>query len=227
MSGSERIPLRGRCWQRAIIAGGVADRECRSGRNGRGVGEGALEARPQVVVLNGVGSVGKSATARALQQIAAKPFLHVAMDGFLDMLPRRIFGQPEGLVFERVEDQGRPSIVIRSGPVVARAMRGMRHAVAAMAAQGNNVIVDDVMFGREQEEEYRALLSPFDLRFVGLFAPLDVLEARERERGDREIGLARWQYERVHRGIAYDLRIDTSEATALESARMICDAFGL
>jgi chloramphenicol 3-O phosphotransferase len=73
----------------------------------------------------------------------------------------------------------------------------MRHAVAAMAAQGNNLIVDEVMIGGK-EKEYRALLSRFDTRFVGLFAPLDVLEAREHARGDRETGLARWQYERVH-----------------------------
>ncbi|MFZ0017309.1 MAG: hypothetical protein WAL10_08230 [Acetobacteraceae bacterium] len=44
-----------------------------------------------------------------------------------------------------------------------------------------------------------------EVHFVGLFAPLDVLEARERQRGDRLIGLARWQYHRVHSGIAYDL----------------------
>ena len=55
----------------------------------------------------------------------------------------------------------------------------MRHAVAAMAAQGNSLVVDDVM---TQEGQDRALLSAFDARLVGLFAPLDVLEARERRR---------------------------------------------
>jgi chloramphenicol 3-O phosphotransferase len=96
-----------------------------------------------------------------------------------------------------------------------------------MAAQGNNLIVDEVMTDGATEREYRALLAPFDVRFVGLFAPLDVLEARERARGDREIGLARWQYDRVHRGITYDLEIDTTLATPSESACMIRDAFGL
>jgi chloramphenicol 3-O phosphotransferase len=171
--------------------------------------------------------VGKSSVARALQAIATKPFLHVAMDSFLDMLPQKMFGRPEGLIFEPVQDKGKPCIVIRSGPVVERAMRGMRYAVAAMAAQGNNLIIDEVMIEGAKEKEYRALLSPFDVRFVGLFAPLDVLEARESERGDREIGLARWQYDRVHRGITYDLKIDTTRATPLESALMIRDAFRL
>lgn len=76
-------------------------------------------------------------------------------------------------------------------------------------------------------QEYRDLLRPFDLRLVGLFAPLDVLEARERARGDREIGLARWQYGRVHRGIIYDLKVDTTAAAPAECAHLIRDAFGL
>ncbi|MCW3476381.1 phosphotransferase-like protein [Limobrevibacterium gyesilva] len=57
--------------------------------------------RPHVIVLNGVGSVGKSSTARALQTITATPFLHVAMDAFIDMLPRGMFGHPEGLTLRR------------------------------------------------------------------------------------------------------------------------------
>jgi len=185
-----------------------------------------MALRPHVIILNGVGSVGKSSTARALQAITAEPFLHVAMDAFLEMLPAKMFGDPEGLVFERAVDDGKPSVVIRSGPVMARAMRGMRHAVAAMAAQGNNLIVDDVMLG-DEAREYRTLLAGFNARLVGLFAPLDVLEARERARGDREIGLARWQFDRVHQGVAYDLEIDAAKSTPLENAQRIRDAFGI
>ncbi len=189
--------------------------------------EPGLELRSRVIVLNGVGSVGKSSTAKALQAIAAEPFLHVAMDAFIDMLPESMFGQPDGLIFETTQDAGKPAIAIRSGPVVQRAMRGMRHAIVAMAAQGNNLVVDDVMMRREEAQAYRALLAEFGVRIVGLFAPLDVLEARERARGDREIGLARWQYDRVHHDMTYDLVIDTAATTPLENARKICAAFGL
>lgn len=189
----------------------------------------AIEARlrPCVIILNGVGSVGKSATARALQGITVRPFLHVAMDAFIDMLPERMIGHPDGLIFETIQDQGKPSIVIRTGPVMARAMQGMRHAIAAMAAQGNNLIVDEVMIGGGPAQEYRRLLSMCDVRFVGLFAPLGVLEARERARGDRAIGLARWQYDRIHRDMTYDLEIDAAVATPLENAQRIRDAFAL
>jgi chloramphenicol 3-O phosphotransferase len=143
------------------------------------------------------------------------------------MLPAGMFGHPDGLVFETVRDQGEPSVMIRTGSVVEHTMRGMRHAIAAMAAQGNNLIVDEVMIGNDKVREYRTLLEPFDLRLVGLFAPLDVLEARERSRGDRAPGLARWQYDRVHRGMTYDLEIDTTSTTPLENAQKIRDTFGL
>jgi chloramphenicol 3-O phosphotransferase len=180
---------------------------------------------PCIVILNGVGSVGKSATARALQTIAPLPFLHVSMDSFLEMLPVDLLDHPDGLRLHVVD--GEDGVAVSSGPVLERAMLGMRHAVVAMAGQGNNLIVDDVMIGNSKASAYRALLSPFDTRWVGLFAPLDVLEARERARADRRIGLARWQYDRVHAGIAYDLTVDTTAGAPLAIAMQIRDAFGL
>jgi chloramphenicol 3-O phosphotransferase len=182
----------------------------------------------QVIVLNGVGSVGKSSTARALQAIAGKPFLHVAMDAFIDMLPPAMIGHPAGLVFETLkDDEGRPVIAIHTGLVFARVMAGMRQAIAAMAAQGNNLIVDDVMTEPGDDQAYRALLADFDVRIVALHAPLAVLEAREAARGDRAIGLARGQIDRVHAGRAYDLEIAAAAATPEQCAALIRDAFEL
>ena len=54
-----------------------------------------------------------------------------------------------------------------------------------------------------------------------------MLEARERARGDRMIGLARRQFARIHKDIAYDLALDTTQATALECAQRIKESFGL
>lgn len=179
-----------------------------------------------VILLNGVGSAGKSSIAKALQAITAEPFLHVAMDAFLDMMPARYWDHPDGLVFETVQQDGKPAVVIKSGPVVDRALHGMRHAVAAMARAGNNLIVDDVLLGNEMAE-YASLLADVTFHAVGVFAPLDVLEERERERGDRLVGLARWQYDRVHLGKRYALELDTSNATPMACATLIKQRFGL
>jgi chloramphenicol 3-O phosphotransferase len=102
----------------------------------------------------------------------------------------------------------------------------MRHAIAAMAGQGNDLIVDDVLLG-SASAEYAEILSNFEVFMVGVFAPLDVLEARERNRDDRLIGLARWQYNRVHKDMNYDLEIDTSGATPMECATLIKQEFRL
>ena len=178
-----------------------------------------------VILLNGVGSAGKSSIAKALQSIAAEPFLHVAMDAFLEMMPARYWDHPDGVTFETIQQDGKPAVVIKSGRVVDRALLGMRHAVADMARAGNNLIVDDVLL--EDEREYDSLLADVTFHAVGVFAPLDVLEARERERGDRLIGLARWQYDRVHHGKRYALELDTSNATPMECATLIKQRFGL
>ena len=181
----------------------------------------------RVIILNGVGSVGKSSTSKALQTITTEPFLCVQMDAFFEMLPDAMIGHPDGVIFETAHDAGQPCVAIRPGPVMRRLMRGMRHAIAAMASQGNNLIVDDVMLGHDEAQEYRQLLLTSEVRFVGLFAPLDVLEARERERSDRQIGLARWQYGRVHAGLTYDLEINTVAASPLECAHAIKAALHL
>ena len=186
-----------------------------------------------IVLLNGVGSVGKSTIAKALQKITTEPFLHVEMDAFLQMLPDIYQDHPDGLRFETTIEEGKPSVFVRTGVVAERALSGMRHAIAAMAGAGNNLIVDEVIFGDVTTEygnvlsEYRMLLAPFQLYLVGVHAPLEILEDRERRRGDRLIGLARWQYGRVHNGMVYDLEIDTERATAAESARTIKERFGL
>lgn len=180
----------------------------------------------RVIILNGVGSVGKGSIAKALQTIASRPFLHVEMDAFLAMLPNSYFSHPDGLIFETIEEGGKPSVVIKTGAVAERLLAGMRRAVAALAAAGNDLIVDDVMVEGELAD-YRSLLAAFDLSVVGVYAPLDVLEARERQRSDRMVGLARWQYDKVHAGRDYDFTVDTSLATPLECAEMIKKALRL
>lgn len=180
----------------------------------------------QIVLLNGVGSAGKSSIAKALQAIASKPYLHVQMDAFLDMLPEAYQAHPESFTYKTVNENGRPVVVIKPGPVGERLMQGMRHAIAAMAERGNNLIVDDVLMG-SAAAEYAKELAHSSVYWVGVFAPLDILEDRERRRGDRLIGLARWQFERVHREMSYDLEVDTSSALPMECAELIKRRFRL
>lgn len=184
-----------------------------------------------IILLNGVSSVGKSSICKALQAITVEPFLYMEMDAYLAAMPPKYQDHPDGLSYERGQAEGRPTISVKTGQVAENALSGMRHAAAAMAGQGNDLIIDEVFFGDRHNgfcnpvAEYRRLLAPHTLKMIGVFAPLDVIEAREAARGDRMIGMARWQYDEVHHGMAYDLEIHAGAASPEDCARQIKTAF--
>ena len=177
--------------------------------------------RPTVILLNGPGSVGKGSVAAALQAaFLDEPLLHVAMDTFFEMLPARTVGTPDGLQFEvHIEDR-HPSVRAFCGPAAERTWAGMRVSTGVLAEAGNGLIIDDVAEASEIGD-YRRILQSYSPLFVGLTAPLAVLEERERSRGDRMVGLARWQHERVHRDVEYDLMLDMSAHSPPEAALRI------
>jgi chloramphenicol 3-O phosphotransferase len=142
----------------------------------------------RIIVLNGVGSAGKSLIAKALQRIRPTPWLHIERDKFCEMLPERYQDHPEGFAYETKEKKGKPVVIISEGPYGARLIRGMRRAIAAMAQAGNDLIVDDVMWG-EARTDYDALLKGFGVCWIDVKAPLEVLEERERQRSDRSSAL--------------------------------------
>src|SRR5438045_9436863 len=91
------------------------------------------------------------------------------------------------------------------GPVGQRLAAGMRAAVAACARQGNDVIVDDVFLDPAWLDAWRSELAGLSWILVGVFAPVEVLEERERARGNRITGEARRQVGRSRAGSESDL----------------------
>jgi chloramphenicol 3-O phosphotransferase len=179
--------------------------------------EGVLSNLAQVIVLNGVSSAGKSSLARALQAITWPPFLHVQLDVFTQMLP---------LSFKIRAHETEQTPEANIDEIVSQTRRGMRHAVAAMAAQGLRLIIDDVV-DDAAADEYIRLLAPYRTFVVGVLASLEILECREQQRGDRAIGLARSQLAFAHRNVRYDMTIDTSAMTPTEGALQIKNQLGL
>ncbi len=158
----------------------------------------------KVIFLNGTSSSGKSTIAKALQQFLGEPFLHVSVDDFLHQLPESYLADSRYL----------------SG-AIRTLLAGFDASNAAIARAGNNVIIDHVL----QEPSWVApcvkAFEGLQVVFVGVRCPLDVLESREKERGDRQVGMARYQYERVHAHEIYDVEIDTSEMTVEECVATI------
>ena len=181
----------------------------------------------RVIVLNGVGSAGKTSAAKAFQRRAADPWLHVSGDVFLDMIAPQMWGDSKGIIFRQFEDEGIPSVEIEMGVELHRLLEGMRASVAALARAGNNCVVDDVMLSVSDQQSYWAYAENLTIQFVAIHAPLRVLEVRERKRGDRLIGLSRWQFPRVHQGIQYDFEIDTTNIDPKDVAVAIASALSV
>ena len=169
----------------------------------------------RVIYLNGSSSAGKTTLAEALLDVLEEPYLYFSINLFDEIPSRKQIKR--GLV-----------------PDIRYFEMGFAECIAALARSGNNVIVDDVIAPPQHlpaGQEFDALdllrhrvkiLSPFDVLFVKVFCPLDELERREVARGDRTIGLARNQYEQVHRYAVYDVEVDTSaEAPEDASARVL------
>jgi len=95
--------------------------------------------------------------------------------------------------------------------------------IKAFAMIGKNLIIDHVIIESKWLSECIALLHDTNTYFIGVRCPLDELERRERERGDRPLGLARAQFETVHNHSEYDLEVDTKENSSTACAAIIKD----
>jgi chloramphenicol 3-O phosphotransferase len=147
----------------------------------------------RIVILNGTSSSGKSGIAAALQKQLDQPYFHFAIDRFRSM------GAGRGGTDEEI------------AVLLQRTVLGFHRAVAGFAAAGNNVIVDYVLGERWRLADCVSTFAGFDVVLVGVHCPVEELERRERERGNRPAGLAAFQFPVVHAGMRYDVEVDTAE----------------
>lgn len=147
-----------------------------------------------VIVLHGPSSVGKSTLARAVQARIDGPFWHYSIDHLRD----------SGVL---------PATRIKSGEFAWQQMRatffdGFHRSVGSFADAGNNLIVEHILDTPGWLARLADLLDRHEVLFVGLHAPLDELNRREVNRGNRPPGSAEADYHSVHRGLRYDLELD-------------------
>jgi chloramphenicol 3-O phosphotransferase len=74
------------------------------------------------------------------------------------------------------------------------------------------VVTDHVFIEREWVHDLATTVVGLRVWLIGVHCLLELLAVRERERGDRRIGLAANHYRVAHRHGLYDLEIDTSTA---------------
>lgn len=181
----------------------------------------------QIIYLNGPSSSGKTTLAKALQEALQEPYLHVGIDKIIGFMPDKINnweGGPAQLGFSwepAFDPSGHPIYNIHAGPFANKITRSLKDIAKLLASQNYNLVIDDVAFGAIQVEEWKVALKDYDVLYVGVVTPLNILEEREKARGDRFLGSARAQYFKVHENVSYDLEVDTHSQSLEENVAKI------
>lgn len=132
---------------------------------------------------------------------------------------------PLGFAWEPAKDPtGHPIYQIHAGPFAKKISRTLKDIALLLASKHYNFIIDDVAFGAVEVDEWKQTLSDCNVLYIGVVAPLEILEQREQDRGDRMLGSARGQYFKVHENVAYDLEINTHNQTLEENVAKIQEA---
>lgn len=186
-----------------------------------------MTMQSHIIYLNGASSVGKSTLAQALQQALEPPYLCFGIDTMIAMMPAKCNDfatntYANGFSFiPTTDNSGSPVYALHMGKFGKKTREAMMKLAVAMAQAGHNLIIDDVSLGAEQAAEWRSALAECDVLWVGLTAPLEIIEERERARGDRRVGSARWQAHEVHKGVTYDLLLDTFSQSIEDNVKLI------
>ncbi|MEU6392857.1 chloramphenicol phosphotransferase CPT [Streptomyces sp. NPDC046939] len=164
-----------------------------------------------MIVLNGGSSSGKSGIARCLQSVLPDPWLTLGTDTLIEAMPASGTG---------IDFSSDGSVTV--GPAFRELERAWIAGVAAMAAAGARIVVDEVFLGGpDSQSRWREALRGSSVLWVGVHCDAEVAAAREVARGDRVTGMAARQAELVHKGVTYDVEVDTTHTESLTCAREI------
>ncbi|SBT45742.1 chloramphenicol phosphotransferase CPT [Micromonospora auratinigra] len=160
-------------------------------------------------------SSGKSGIVRCLKAILPQPWINMGVDDLVDRLPPALVESGSGISF----GHGGEVVLGEDWRAIETAWT---QGVAAMARAGARIIIDDVFLdGRASQERLRGHLDGLEVFWVGVHCAPEAAAAREFARGDRVPGMAVPQAEAVHKGVAYDVEVDTTHAESLDCARAI------
>lgn len=180
-----------------------------------------------IIILNGPSSVGKSSIQKKVQELFPKPYLRMGLDDLAFLPPRYISVKgpvspaDQGIWLDTTQENGHQIVTIHYGEVAQKMMKGIHRTFSAFAEAGNNIVVDYILYDPAWMADLVNVLKRYKVYFIGVNAPLSIIEEREQKRGNRLVGHSRSHYATVHKGLVYDLEIDSSKLTPEESALVI------
>jgi chloramphenicol 3-O phosphotransferase len=154
-----------------------------------------------VILLNGVSSSGKTTLASELHDLLDEICFVSSLDNFLSSTFKP--SNSRQIIDDKILENAIKAYLLSSAQVVRT---------------GFMVIVDMVV----QEESWIDLIlgafTDLEIYLVGLNCDLDTLTYRERMRRDRVNGIAKFQFEKVHVQMTYDLILNSSVLTPSQMA---------
>ena len=179
-----------------------------------------------IILLNGATSSGKTSIVRAIQDMSDRMWMQLGIDVFIDMVHTKFWGNgakaSEGFLFTQSKNEkGQFVTEIISSPMGKKLAESIPDTVALLANRGLDVIIDECLFDNEIER-YKETLQNHDICYVGVMCDLETLEQREKDRGDRILGAARWMFDKLHK-TKYDLTVDTDKMSPMECAQRILE----
>lgn len=168
------------------------------------------------ILLQGVSSSGKTTISKELIRSQRLKFVHLSLDEFVHGCVKFING-----LFPDLEpsDQERD---VDALPVLMEPMFMLYFSTnKLLALTGHHVVADTVIDRQEMMEKFIETLSGIPVVFVKVKCSKDELMRREKQRGDRRIGLALEQFDSVYAFGHYDFEVDTETLSPVEAAEKI------
>ncbi|MCF6765481.1 hypothetical protein L3V82_06820 [Thiotrichales bacterium 19S3-7] len=191
---------------------------------------------PDIILLNGSSSAGKSTIAKALQNELLHPYLHFGFDDLILMMPNRYWqdsatprqdqrnpwkDQGVHMIEKKIDDT--ISTEAKFGAVFRNVIQSMAPVVRTIVTGGTSVVFDHVIHDQLMLDSINEAFVDLNVLKVGVYCSLAELQLREKLRGDRVIGRARGLIDIVHKNMDYDITVDTSLNSIDECVNKIKD----
>lgn len=187
--------------------------------------------KSKIILLNGCSSAGKSSLVKAIQHLSEESWLTTGVDvSFAVMSAKYLPGGKkahEGINFvSGTDEKGFPVVKVERGDYGKKVRQSIRKVVKQLADEGLNLILDEVIWEKQDLENYTSLLKDHQVYYVKVNCELPIMEEREILRRDRALGLARGQFAKIgklNKIWKYDLVIDTSQTSPFANAKKILE----
>jgi len=156
---------------------------------------------PQIYIFNGTSSSGKTTLAKALLDRLDNSYTYLSLDNYI----KSIFESYETHYPKIFENEKVISVIIPNLVLT------FHDIINAFLMNNQNVIVDHVLQENEWKDDLFSKIKKYNVFIIGIYCSIGELEKRERERKDRKIGLAAYQFNRVHENMKYDIELNTEE----------------